>query len=108
MIITNYEGANQFNNNHSVSQRNRAVSEVASLASRHRRRSAVPSFPGFGGRGWRAGSVDQNLLEGFQSDGGKAPGAGRPGGVQFGRGCRTVGLNAAGGLGGLGLTWLGV
>jgi hypothetical protein len=47
------------------------VSEVASLASRHRRRSAVPSFPGFGGgRGWRAGSVDQNLLEGFQSDGG--------------------------------------
>ncbi len=51
-------------------QRNRAVSEVASMASRHRRRS-VPSFPGFPGRGWRANSVDQNLLEGFQSDGGE-------------------------------------
>jgi len=55
-------------------ERNRAVSEVASLASRHRRRS-VPSFASglLGGRGKREGSVDP-LLEGFQSDGGDSGG----------------------------------
>ena len=56
-------------------QRNRAMSEVASLASRHRRRS-VPSFASGllgGGRGRREGSVDP-LLEGFQSDGGDSGG----------------------------------
>jgi len=55
-------------------ERNRAMSEVASLASRHRRRS-VPSFASglLGGRGRREGSVDP-LLEGFQSDGGDSGG----------------------------------
>ena len=56
-------------------ERNRAISEVASLASRHRRRS-VPSFASgiLGGRrGPREGSVDP-LLEGFQSDGGDSGG----------------------------------
>ena len=55
-------------------ERNRAISEVASLASRHRRRS-VPSFASslLGGRGRREGSVDP-LLEGFQSDGGESGG----------------------------------
>ena len=50
------------------------MSEVASLASRHRRRS-VPSFASglLGGRGRREGSVDP-LLEGFQSDGGDSGG----------------------------------
>ena len=49
-------------------ERNRAISEVASMASRHRHRS-VPSFTGLlGGRGHRReGSVDP-LLEGFGSD----------------------------------------
>ena len=47
---------------------------MASLASRHRRRS-VPSFASglLGGRGKREGSVDP-LLEGFQSDGGDSGG----------------------------------
>ena len=54
-----------------IFQKNRAVSEVASMASRHRRKS-VPSFSG-GFRTKRAGSVDP-LLEGFQSDGGESVG----------------------------------
>ena len=57
-------------------QKNRAMSEVESQGSRHRRRS-VPSFAssllGGAGRGAREGSVDP-LLEGFQSDGGDSQG----------------------------------
>ena len=55
-------------------EKNRAVSEVESQGSRHRRRS-VPSFASslLGGRGRREGSVDP-LLEGFQSDGGDSGG----------------------------------
>ena len=55
-------------------ENNRAVSEVESQGSRHRRRS-VPSFASslLGGRGRREGSVDP-LLEGFQSDGGDSGG----------------------------------
>jgi len=55
-------------------ERNRAVSEVASMASRHRRKSVPSSFAGLlgGGRN-REGSVDP-LLEGFQSDGGDSGG----------------------------------
>jgi hypothetical protein len=55
-------------------ERNRAISEVASLASRHRRRS-VPSFASglLSGRSRREGSIDP-LLEGFQSDGGDSGG----------------------------------
>ena len=55
-------------------ENNRAVSEVESQGSRHRRRS-VPSFASslLGGRGRREGSVDP-LLEGFQSDGGESGG----------------------------------
>ncbi len=54
-----------------ILQKNRAVSEVASMASRHRRTS-VPSFTG-GFRRGREGSVDP-LLEGFQSDGAESIG----------------------------------
>merc|ERR1719412_2694353 len=57
-------------------EKNRAMSEVESQGSRHRRRS-VPSFAssllGGAGRGAREGSVDP-LLEGFQSDGGDSQG----------------------------------
>jgi len=55
-------------------EKNRAMSEVESQGSRHRRRS-VPSFASslLGGRGRREGSVDP-LLEGFQSDGGDSGG----------------------------------
>ena len=58
----------------SPGENNRAVSEVESQGSRHRRRS-VPSFASslLGGRGRREGSVDP-LLEGFQSDGGESGG----------------------------------
>ena len=58
----------------SPQEKNRAVSEVESQGSRHRRRS-VPSFASslLGGRGRREGSVDP-LLEGFQSDGGDSGG----------------------------------
>jgi len=52
-------------------EKNRAVSEAASMASRQHRRKSVPSFKGAAagfGRSKRAGSVDP-LLEGFQSDG---------------------------------------
>ena len=57
-----------------IVQKNRAVSEVESQGSRHRRRS-VPSFASslLSGRGRREGSVDP-LLEGFQSDGGDSGG----------------------------------
>jgi len=51
------------------SEQNRGMSEVASMASRHRRKS-VPSLRG-GFRSARGGSVDP-LLEGFQSDGGES------------------------------------
>lgn len=55
-------------------ERNRAVSEVASMASRHRRKSVPSSFAGLlGGSRGREGSVDP-LLEGFQSDGGDSGG----------------------------------
>jgi len=55
-------------------QKNRAMSEVESQGSRHRRKS-VPSFASslLSGRGRREGSVDP-LLEGFQSDGGDSGG----------------------------------
>lgn len=55
-------------------ENNRAMSEVESQGSRHRRRS-VPSFASslLGGRSRREGSVDP-LLEGFQSDGGDSAG----------------------------------
>ena len=49
------------------------MSEVGSMASRHRRKS-VPSFSGgfrSKGGGGREGSVDP-LLDGFQSDGGES------------------------------------
>ena len=61
----------QFTSIHFI-QRNRAMSEVASMASRQHRRRSVPWLLG-GGRGRREGSVDP-LLEGFQSDGGDSGG----------------------------------